>query len=117
MDITNRQTIINKLKNKEPLTIDEDLYLEGNPLTDIEAFTIIEDDPYKIEQYTKFYNLRASANKGNLTKEELQFLCDTAFGDATFDGNARCSDLVYNQMLINGCVKDDEEHLNTPKIM
>ena len=74
-----RSTILQKLKDKTELTEEEMQYLDQNPMTDLEAFIIVEDDPKKVAEYEHYYNLRKAVNEGTLNEAQLRELVDTLF--------------------------------------
>lgn len=104
--MVDREEIIQKLKNKERLTPEEDRELQINPLNDKEAFFIVEDDEKKIELHNKFIDIRKQVDEGTLTEENLQYLCDTAFGKDSPE-----SKQVYEQMMNSGAI---QKPVNTP---
>ena len=98
-----RNVILQKMKNGEQLSPSDILALQEKPLTNVEAFSIVEDNPERIEEYTKFDKLKEDADNGELTEEQLKFLCDTAFGIDTEE-----SKKVYEEMIKNGRVKQSK---------
>lgn len=110
MESSNRKLILQKIKNREQLTPSEIIELQKNPLTKIEAFSIVEDNPKKLEEYSKFDNLQEKARSGELTHEQLKFLCDTAFGIDSEESKA-----IYNAMIESNRVKQDEKTIDKNK--
>lgn len=104
MEISKRKLILEKLKNRIQLEPSDIIELQNNPLTRTEAFSIVEDDPQRIKEYSKFSDLQEKASKGELIQEELKFLCDTAFGKDSEE-----SKKIYNAMIESNRVKQDEK--------
>lgn len=75
----------------------------GEMINDIEAFTLVCDDPEKIAQYSTMYNLRNNVEEGNLTLEELKYLCDTAFGSESKEGKQ-----IFDAMIVRGKIETDD---------
>ena len=73
-------------------------------LTEVEAFNLIEENEEKRAKYKEMVELRKKAKKGTLTRKELKYLCDTAFGKDT--GESR---KIYEAMIRSGRVTDEEE--------
>lgn len=63
-----RNIILQKLKDKTMLSYEEMQYLQQNPLTDVEAFNMVEDNPERRAQYEHYHNLRETIKDGNLTE-------------------------------------------------
>ena len=51
-----RNIILQKLKDKTMLSYEEMQYLQQNPLTDVEAFNMVEDNPERRAQYEHYHN-------------------------------------------------------------
>lgn len=102
-----REKILYKLQNKQPLTIQEDIDLDHNPLTDDELQGIIISDPEQLSQIKKFDDLREKAAQGRLSQKDLKFLCDTTFGEDSIYGQK-----VYDAMINAGRVKSDDINPN-----
>lgn len=77
--MVDRSIIIQNLKEKKLLTWEEMQYLDQNPLTDLEAFSMVEDNPEKIAEYKKYYDLREAVKDGTLNEQQLKGLIDTLF--------------------------------------
>jgi len=69
-------------------------------LTEIEAFSLVENDPKKVVLFAKFYHMRQQVEKGELTEEKLKFLCDTAFGKDSIESKE-----IYEAMIQTGKMK------------
>lgn len=74
-----RNIILQKLKDKTMLSYEEMQYLQQNPLTDVEAFNMVEDNPERRAQYEHYHNLRETIKDGNLTEHQLRGLVDIVF--------------------------------------
>lgn len=74
-------------------------------LSEEEAFDLVEENEEKRAKYRKMNELRRKANNGTITKEELKFLCDTAFGEGTEEAKK-----IYDVMIASGKVKDKDEN-------
>lgn len=74
-----RNIILQKINDKTTLSMEEMLYLQQNPLTDVEAFNMVEGNPERRAQYEHYNNLRETIKDGNLTEYQLRGLIDTVF--------------------------------------
>lgn len=74
-----RNIILQKLKDKTMLSYEEMQYFQQNPLTDVEAFNMVEDNPERRAQYEHYHNLRETIKDGNLTEHQLRGLVDIVF--------------------------------------
>ncbi len=73
-------------------------------LTEIDAFNLVEENEEKRAKYKEMVELRKKAKQGTLTKKELKYLCDTAFGKDTEESRR-----IYDAMIRSGRVKEEEE--------
>ena len=71
-----REEFLNKLRHKEAkdLTPEEILKLKDEPLTQKEAFSLVEEDKDKVEQYDLFNTLKEKALNGELTRTRIKIL-------------------------------------------
>lgn len=103
---------------RKNFTVEADLIMEkvarGEELSQIEVFTLICDEPIKLEQYKKYHDLKEKVLNGNLNNEDLQFMARELNGnDSTLEKILLSALIDKNNHFIN----KEEKPVSDKKIL